>query len=867
MMKLIEREGVFKQLQSIFQNITEGDGQCVFISGEAGMGKTSVVNAFCRQHKNDCDIFRGACDALFTPRPLAPLFDIIWQVNNQLWPDRHNLEERTELFASFFRELRGRSEKMIIVFEDIHWADEATLDFIKFLARRISQLHCLFILTYRDDDVASHYALRAMLGQLPPHSFIRLPLKALSRDAVKQMAEEKGFNGEEVYQIAGGNPFYVTEILSSYSLGVPDSIRDAILSAHSRTDEGARQVWDLLSVIPTSFEVKYLEKFQPLYATAIENCLNHQILLIQDGFISFKHELFRRTIESSLSPLKRLALNKKILELLREVFEQNGEIERIIHHAKNANDYDTVYHYAPMAAKQAASVGAHTEAARLYLSAIEYHYETDKDLLLQLYEGYAYECYLTNQVKEAIIYTTKSLNLWKEKAEPEKIGNSYCFLSRLWWIEDNLKNAENAAGQAIEVLESQPASHAKARAYSLMSQLKMFSDLPEECVYWGEKAISMATALSDYGILSYALGNVGSIKIRKPANQQQGLSMLKESLRIALQNSFPDYAGMAYTNLAYNGVIIKDYRLAKEALDSGIPYCDENDLDLWRLYLLTVKAKYLLETGDWSAAYEIAGKLAGDDKPAKIIKIYALTILAAVDMRQRDNEQILTRLNEAKESAFETAEPQRIIQALTTFLEYEWIRDQHVIEKELLDTAIKMTKERGNIYGNSEFAFWLYKARGQRLELSEIYEGFDTGDAAKAKKTSRLWKQAGCSYNEALTLFAGTDEDKREAVTLVQALGADNVFQKMKSLMRSSGMKSIPRGLQKSTQSNPAQLTRRELDILQLMREGLQNKEIAGRLFISAKTVDNHISSILFKLDSSTRAKAVNEAVRLEILK
>jgi len=457
--------------------------------------------------------------------------------------------------------------------------------------------------------------------------------------------------------------------------------------------------------------------------------------------------------------------------------------------------------------------------------------------------------------------------LWEEKNDWEKIGNCFCFLSRLWWIDDNLKNAENAARQAIDVLENQPASTTKARAYSLMSQLKMFADLSDECIYWGEKAIALAKELSDNAILSYALGNVGSVKIRIPASEQQGLAMLRQSLEIALQNSYQDYAGMAYTNLGYNGIITKNYALAKEAVDMGLPYCEENDLDLWRLYLLTIKAKLRLETGDWTGAYEIANKLVQDEKPAKIIKIFALTTLATVEMRRGDTGHVLSHLTEAKQKAFETMEPQRIIQALTAFLEYEWITGTHLIEKEILESTIELLKERGNRYGNSEFAFWLQKARGQSLPLKEIYEGYDISDYAKTKKAAILWRKTGCPYNEALALFAGNDEDKRKAFTIVQGLGAGAILQKMKLQMRSSGIKSIPRGLRKSTQSNPALLTDRELDILLLLKEGLQNKEIAGKLFISSKTVDHHISSILFKLDVNSRVKAVNEAVRQEILK
>src|SRR6478735_7253716 len=202
-MKLVERGEFLASLQKQLTNIETDEGHCVFVSGEAGIGKTSLVKAFLEENKGNCLIYQGACDALFTPRPLAPLYDIMWQVNSDLWPGNHTSEERSELFTIFFRELSTQKGKIIIVFEDIHWADEATLDFIKFFARRIAQLRCLFILTYRDDEINSQHPLRNVLGQVPPDSFTRLKLTTFSRHAVEKMADEKGYNGEDVYTISG----------------------------------------------------------------------------------------------------------------------------------------------------------------------------------------------------------------------------------------------------------------------------------------------------------------------------------------------------------------------------------------------------------------------------------------------------------------------------------------------------------------------------------------------------------------------------------------------------------------------------------------------------------------------------------------
>ena len=864
-MELIEREELLDFLQTQLKNV-EAEGHCVFIAGEAGIGKTSLVKVFCKQNYVDANIYHGACDALFTPRPLAPLYDIIWQLDSELGTNSHTIQERTELFSKLFFELSIKKEKTLIIFEDIHWADEATLDFIKFFARRISQLKCLFILTYRDDEIHSRHPLRNVLGQLPTDSFTKVSMNPLSREAVEKMAIEKGYSGQDVYSISGGNPFYVTEILSSYSVGVPDNIKDAILSTYNRLEETTRQIWDLLSVIPSGFEIKYLEMFEPLYSFSLESCLQAKILFLKDGNIFFKHELFRRTIETSLSPLKRIALNKKILTLLQESFEENQEIERIIHHAKNANEYDLVVRYTPLAASNAACIGAHIEASRLYFTAIEYYQGNDKEVLIKFYESYAYECYLINNIKQAIIYAGKTLNLLKEKNATDKIGNCMRFLSRLWWLDGNKNNAEKFAEQAIQVLSDQSSSPAKAMAFSNMSQLKMLCDQPAQCIEWGEKAISIAREINNEEALSHALNNVGSVYMNSEPENQKGVELLQQSLDIALKNSFHEHAARAYSNLASNGIEMKDYVFAKKILEQGIKYCEERELDSWRSNMLSLKAILNLETGDWKGAYTIADNLLKNEFQIPSFNINALTVLGLINLRTGDADA-LPLLIKAKTKAFESRELQRIIPSLVALLEYEWLTGKIVIEKTDLDYTLNMIDKSIYNVEKNRFAFWLCKARKQQLSTSRIYEGYEVSSVAKAQKAASIWEKSGCNYSRAMALFEGTTDDKRKAILIVHDLGANAVFERMKLEMRTSGIKSIPRGLRKTTQSNPAFLTGRELDVLHLLKDGLQNKEIASQLFISAKTVDHHISSILFKLDVNTRSKAVTEAIRMEIIK
>jgi predicted ATPase/DNA-binding CsgD family transcriptional regulator len=865
-MELIERDSFLSLMRTEFEKVSENEGHSILVSGEAGIGKTSLVKAFCKSLQKQYKIYQGTCDALFTPRPLGPILDIIWQMQGMDgWANTLSISDRSALFSQFYHELANQQESTIIVIEDIHWADEATLDFIKFFARRINRLHCLFILTYRDDEIHTHHPFRTVLGQLSPDSFTRLQLTHLSRQAVEKMSIERGYNGEDVYSISGGNPFYVNEILANYSIGVPDNIRDSVLSSFNRLDEKTKQIWEILSVLPTGLEIKFLEKMEPAYATAIHNCLDLKILIPKNGLITFKHELYRRTIENSLSPLTRMSLNKRILDMFRENFEKNVEIERIIHHAKNANENEIVVEYAPLAARQAAAVGAHIEASKLYLTAIEYYHGNDKDILLQFYESYAYECYLTNQIAEAIIYASKALNLSKEKNDIERTGNCMRFLSRLWWYHGNGKKAETYASQAIQLLADQPSSSAKAMALSNMSQLKMLSYEFDECISWGEKAIAMAKELADEEILCHALNNVGTTLARVDLSRQKGTDLLKQSLEIALKKSLDEHAGRAYVNLASNAVKMKDYAFAKKVLTEGIQYCEERDIDAYTTYLLAFKARLSLEIENWNEAYRIAEDLIKKEDQPPVVKIEALVVVATVKMRRGDDA--LPLLLEAKEKAFETMEPQRIIPAIIALLEYEWITGKSLIEKTDLDYAITSLEFKGFIYEKSEFSFWLLKARKQKLPIEGFYEGYNTNNAKLALKASGLWKQLGCLYKQALTLFEGNDDNKREAIEIIDKLGAEAICEKMKFEMRASGIKKIPRGTRKSTKSNPANLTGRELDVLQLLKDDLQNKEIAAKLFISPKTVDHHISAIFFKLDVNSRTKAVQEAIRLAIIK
>jgi len=200
-------------------------------------------------------------------------------------------------------------------------------------------------------------------------------------------------------------------------------------------------------------------------------------------------------------------------------------------------------------------------------------------------------------------------------------------------------------------------------------------------------------------------------------------------------------------------------------------------------------------------------------------------------------------------------------------LEYEWLTGKKRISEEELKLSIGLAQSVDNNSLNSEFSFWLQKVRKKDMGLPELYEPYKLLKQGKVRASATFWEAKGCPFERALALFSGNEDDMKNALLIFQQIGADAVSEKIKMEMRAAGIKKIPRGLRESTKTNPAQLTNRELDVLHLLQKGIQNKEIAGTLFISPKTADHHISNILFKLDVKSRAMAVTEAVRLGILK
>ena len=424
-------------MQTPGARLKSGQGRIVLVSGEAGIGKTSLIEHFISLQGRSIRILRGACDDLFSPQPLGPFIEIAVQIQSDLRRLIQSGADRFAFSAELFLHLQKSPTPVIFVLEDLHWADEATLDVVKFLGRRIQHTKTLLILSYRDDEVSSNHPLRFLLGDFPVQLTQRIVLPLLSSSAVDWLAKQAGRRLEGLYHATGGNPFFVTEIIANLTEGVPPSIRDAILARFSRLSPAAKNIVELASMVPGTVEDWLIQEILHPDLTALDECVEHGILRSLENSLAFRHELARQSIEDSLPVGKSRDLHTKILAALLHREGEPVPLTRLVHHAVHAGDEDATLRFAPQAARQASTLGAHREAISLFTIALHYKHRLATEIRAELLEGLSYECYLIDNIEAAIQAREQASLIWKGLARIERAGDCSRWLSKLYWSAGN----------------------------------------------------------------------------------------------------------------------------------------------------------------------------------------------------------------------------------------------------------------------------------------------------------------------------------------------------------------------------------------------------------------------------------------------
>jgi DNA-binding NarL/FixJ family response regulator len=854
---LLERES---QLGSLLQYSVEArrrQGRLVLISGEAGVGKSSLIEEL-QLRLPDATWAWGSCDGLFTQRPLAPLHDIAREIGGTLLDTMRGSPSRDEIFDAVLRYADAVEGLAVLVIEDVQWADDASLDLLRFLARRLRTLPVLLLVSFRDDALAPTSPLRVVLGGLASQPFTRrIDLPPLTEAGVRRLAEGTPYAAEELHQLTGGNPFFVVEVLRNPGAQVPSSARDAVLARTATLSDAARTALETASLDGARVDPRLVARATGADLDSFDELVTAGLLQADESSLRFRHELARLAVESQVPPQRRAAGHRALLDSLVEI--DCDDVARLAYHAEGAGEVELVRRYSPAAARQAAELGAHREAAAQFERALRFPPD-DPRALAELYDGYADSLSMVDRWPQAAESRERAIGIWRRLGDRRREGGDHRQLAHVMWRLCRGPEAVAANARALELLESLGTDPELARALAYHA-FDLWTDDPEAASEMLARAERMARELGDEGLRSDVLNNVSGLHY---VAREDWTASMNQALQVALDAGAEGQAGRAYAN-AYT-FYTAQYRFAEgeRFWHDGIAYCDERDITTFATCLRGHRAVALLDLGRWDEAAALAERVLASE--ASPVNLLTSQITLGLVRARRGLSGAFELLDAGVEAADGVDEADWVTLTRVARAESHWLTGDDDSARADLAWARKRITPMEYVE-DAMLSVWERRIDGHpdpRSPAPEPWVGWLSGDVEGA---AARWDAVGCRYYAAMALHDSDCVDHlREAITRFEALGADAAARRTRQRMRDLGHRAVPNGVRASTRHHPLGLTRREDEVLLLLCEGLTNDEIAGRLVVSTRTVDHHVSAVLAKLGVGSRGAAAAQARRLGLV-
>ena len=840
--QLLEREHPLDVLATRARRAFTGRGSVVLVAGEAGIGKTVLLRTFVESLRATAQPLWGMCDSLSTPRPLGPLRDVADQLSAVPALLRGTAAQH-EIFAAVLDVLRSHSR--VFVVEDLHWADEATLDLVRFLARRIATLPLLLVVSYRDALGASH-PLSPVLGDLVASPEARrLQLTPLSRSAVAALLDGHGIDAADVHRRTAGNPFFISQILAQPDSPLPESVRDAVLARIAGLDPPARRSLELLSCTPEPVSCELLDALN--VPTATVEMLAATGLVDRWGHgLAFRHEIARSAVLEATAPGSEPVLHAAMIDALEAV---GADPSVLAHHAAAAGDAARVLRYAPAAAAEASRSGAHREAVAFYETALR-HVGEDAATRAALLEAMSFDLDLADRLRDAVAAQTQALELRRGMGEIVAVGTGHTALAGFAWGSADRALAERHIAAAIEILSSTDDRRALGFALAQQSFLAAWRGDAPQATRSGERAARIAHELGDDVVLR-SKASLGVAVVRLLEGDLEARVNLLAATDVGLAHRIDDLATTPMTNLCHFDVAQGRFADAEESLVRALRMSEERDTPSCTAWQLGVRARLL--QGRWAEAEADARAVltSGDLPLGQVWPHLVLGLLLA----RREGPPANSHLDELWRLVNTLDEPGVVGPAAAALAENAWIARR---ADPRLDEPLVAELFTRSYAGQDAVLAPLRRWSWRLADAGLPHLGPAAASAGPVPEDQ--------PYERALALWeAGSTDDLLAALPLLDALDARAVAALFRARLREAGVSSVPRGRLPATRANPAGLTARQLDVLALLADGLSNADIAARLVISRKTADHHVTAILAKLNVHSRAEAADVARRLGV--
>lgn len=856
MIELIEREQALKSLREGLQEAAVR-GKVALVAGEAGVGKTSVLRAAAREHGTRGPVWWGICDALETPSPLAPLFDIARENKPRFSAAMSG--PRSALFEAVLDELRLASAPVLVVFEDAHWADDATLDLLKFLGRRIDRTHAVLAISYRDDEVGMSHPLRRVLGELPPAHRTLIEVPRLTPDGVRVLASRLGGRADGVFEATQGNAFFATEVLRDTSnprAVVPRTVKDVVLARFARLPASVQALLQLVAVVPGRVERWLVDELLAPSLSDLEAAIASGLLAADATMLSYRHELGRVAVEASLSAPVAQELHRRLLAALAAPGRATAAA-RLVHHAVAAHDRDAISRYAPQAAREATARAAYREAGAQWRIALKQGRPRDEAEHIDWLDAFATIAGLNSWIDESLQALEELEAL---AAAAGDVGRAAAARARQSGpLVGLLRHAEASAAihEALAMVEPLAPSAVHALLWSLESWQRMIDRDYEQSIHWGRRAIELAESLGERTTLARAQISTGAalLFVDYPA----GAAMLLDvrDRRQAQGNHFG--VASALSMIGSGSGELMHLREAEDYLRESVRICEAHDYN--GTYAEAWLALCLMLRGQWNEAATVASTVLPKVEGTNMTRLMALLALARLRLRRGDPGAD-EALEEARRMAEGSGALQRLAPTACARAEAAFARGEPARVAAEVNVALPLARSKGHPWFVGELSYWLWRTGAIEAAPAGCAEPYALEIAGRWREAAAAWHQLDCPYERARALSLGDAAAQQEALAIFDGLGARPAAESLRRQLREAGVRGIARGARVSTRANPAGLTAAELKVLEFMCQDLRNAEIAARLHRSVRTVDHHVAAVLAKLGVESRLEAVRRAER-----
>ncbi len=852
-MPLLERDHELGQLRAALANAAQGTGSVVLVSGEAGIGKSSLLEAWSNEARTDARVLVGWCDDFLTSRTLGPLRDISRETGGDLAAAIAGADTEGVLDA-LLAELDNPLRPTVLVVEDVHWADDATLDVLRYVGRRVERLPAVMVMTYRADLEGDH-PLHAVLGTLPT-SARRLSPQPLSPAAVRALVAGADLDPDEVLQITGGNPFFVTEITHHGAPQLPMSVADAVLGRVATLPGPSRAAVDLLSVIPRGADHDLVEQLG-LRPEQLGVAEVRGLLTVDAAGVRFRHELARLAVVAALPAAQRIRQHQTVLTAILDAADDAA----VLHHALGAGRGDVVAARGPGAAHEAHVAGAHREALRHQANVLDYDHLLEPSDLAALVEEHAWSLYALHRFDEAVRAADRAVRAREELEDPVALGHALTVLARMRFVSNDPDGAIEAVERAVELLSEHGDEEERAEGLVARAVTYALIEEPAELArQLAEEAVVVTEGLDRPDLRSLALDYRAISQCA--AGGQPDISDFHEAIRLALDNGHLELAARAYANLTFELMLSREPSAsAIPTLDEALGFMQDHDFPSHAFDVLARKATVQFVLGNWDEAERQLRELRATTEQHGLIDLIALETLARLAIRRGDEDGD-AMLSGAWGLARRSGAAPYIGMIGVVRLEQAWLaEDREGAEARLADLPLQRLRPRLRAE-----ALRYAQLAGVDVELcGDEAEPWCSGLCGDWRAAAAAWEEGGRPYEQAVELLSsGEEAPSLEAVGIFDELDADPAGRLTRQRLRDLGVGSIPRGPQEATRRHPAGLTPRQAEVLDLVAEGLTNAEIADRLILSVRTVDHHVSAVLQKLDVASRHQAADTVGALD---